>query len=122
MQSISTPSNNVLLKVTVPKRTGRRRKRGSNEPFTATAVGTTSQRPCAKELLRTLRDNVGQYQVEAVGSVTRTHVFRAMPDFAFSLSSSPFAQRFREQILSFDRKLKRPTYSYEPLTQKQWTK
>ncbi|GES58125.1 RNA polymerase III transcription factor subunit [Aspergillus terreus] len=102
VQSISTPSNNVLLKVTVPKRTGRRRKRGSNEPFTPSPVGATSQRPCAKELLRTLRDNVGQYQVEAVGSVTRTHVFRAMPDFAFSLSSSPFAQRFREQILSFD--------------------
>ncbi|KAL4894797.1 RNA polymerase III transcription factor IIIC subunit-domain-containing protein [Aspergillus ambiguus] len=101
VQSISTPSNNILLKVTVPRRTGRKRKRGSNDPFTAPPTVVPS-RPSAKELLRTLRDNEGRYHVEPVGSVNRTHVFRTMPDFVFSLSSSPFAQRFRDQILSFD--------------------
>ncbi|KAH7310361.1 RNA polymerase III transcription factor IIIC subunit-domain-containing protein [Rhexocercosporidium sp. MPI-PUGE-AT-0058] len=31
--SHNTPTNNVLLKITVPKRTGRKRKRGSQDPF-----------------------------------------------------------------------------------------
>ncbi|KAF9891500.1 tau 95 subunit of transcription factor TFIIIC [Aspergillus nanangensis] len=103
--SISSPCNNVLLKVTVPKRTGRKRKRGSNEPFTGVAISTSSTAPKrhnAQELLRTLRDNTESYQIEAVGSVNRTHVFRGMPDFVFSTAGSPFTNRFREQILSFD--------------------
>lgn len=81
------------------------------------------ERPSAKEILRSLSDNVGKYQVEAVGRVDRTHVFRGesydsfelnplysntslnlsgMPDFVFSTIASPFTNRFREQILSFD--------------------
>lgn len=79
LQSTSSPSNNILLKVTVPKWTGRKRKRGSDEPF-RDAYPTTdparAQRRSAKDLLRSLRDNVGKYQVEAVGRVDRTHVFR----------------------------------------------
>ncbi|KAF5860238.1 tau 95 subunit of transcription factor TFIIIC [Aspergillus alliaceus] len=106
VQSTSSPSNNVLLKVTVPKQTGRRRKRGSNEPFTGVPISTLNPelqpRRSAEELLRTLRDNVGRYQVEAVGTVNRTHVFRGMPDFVFSTSASSFTNRFRDQILSFD--------------------
>ncbi|KAE8379747.1 RNA polymerase III transcription factor IIIC subunit-domain-containing protein [Aspergillus bertholletiae] len=105
-QSTSLPSNNILLKVTVPRRTGRKRKRGSDEPFTGAPVSTlgpeTQPRRSARELLQSLRDNVGRYQVEPVGIVNRTHVFRGMPDFVFSSSGSSFANRFREQILPFD--------------------
>ncbi|EHA23298.1 hypothetical protein ASPNIDRAFT_131427 [Aspergillus niger ATCC 1015] len=83
LQSTSLPSNNILLKVTVPKRTGRKRKKGSNEPFSGVAVSTVHtepQRRSARELQRSLR----------------------MPDFVFSTGSSSFANRFREQILPFD--------------------
>ncbi|KAL2788276.1 RNA polymerase III transcription factor IIIC subunit-domain-containing protein [Aspergillus keveii] len=110
-QSISTHSNNILLKVNVPKRTGRKRKRGSNEPFVEDPArgnpGTAPPRPTAREVLRTLRDNEGKYQVEPVGLVERTHVFRGMPDFVFSTTSSPFINRIRDTILPFDyRKMK----------------
>ncbi|RHZ49520.1 hypothetical protein CDV55_100126, partial [Aspergillus turcosus] len=103
--STSSASNNILLKVTVPKRTGRKRKRGSDEPFSGVPVTTVNEQPqrrSAKQLLRSLSDNVGKYQVEPVGMVNRTHVFRGMPDFVYSTTGSPFTNRFREQILSFD--------------------
>ncbi|KAL2821850.1 RNA polymerase III transcription factor IIIC subunit-domain-containing protein [Aspergillus cavernicola] len=106
LQSISSPSNNILLKVTVPKRTGRKRKGGSNEPFTDDPALTDPSggpaRPTAHQLLGSLRDNVGKYKVEPVGLVERTHVFRGMPDFVFSTTNSPFINRFREHILPFE--------------------
>lgn len=79
IRSTSNLSNNVLLKVTVPKKTGRKRKRGSNAPFQDAPAETASEpvpRPTAKELLRSLRDNQSKYHIEPVGSVERTHVFR----------------------------------------------
>lgn len=87
VQSTSSPSNNVLLKVTVPKRTGRKRKRGSDEPFTEApdAVPTEPpQRRNAKDLLRSLRDNPSTYQIQPVGRVERTHVFRGWSRFVFA--------------------------------------
>ncbi|KGQ00939.1 hypothetical protein PAAG_12366 [Paracoccidioides lutzii Pb01] len=38
LSSTCNSANNVLLKITLPRRTGRKRKRGSNEPFTATIM------------------------------------------------------------------------------------
>jgi general transcription factor 3C polypeptide 5 (transcription factor C subunit 1) len=79
LQSTSSVTNNILLRVTVPKWTGRKRKRGSDEPFTDSSSvpgHTESERRDAKTRLRNLRDNVGKYTVEAVGRVERTHVFR----------------------------------------------
>ncbi|EAW24377.1 transcription factor TFIIIC subunit TFC1 [Aspergillus fischeri NRRL 181] len=105
LQSTSSASNNILLKVTVPKRTGRKRKKGSDEPFSGVPVTTVHEQPqrrSAKQLLRSLSDNVGKYKVEPVGMVNRTHVFRGMPDFVYSTTGSAFTNRFREQILSFD--------------------
>lgn len=83
LQSTSSPSNNILLKVTVPKRTGRKRRKRTDEPFTGpdstsgdTAPGSAPSRRTAEDLRRSLEDNVGRYQVETVGMVGRTHVFR----------------------------------------------
>ncbi|KOC13450.1 RNA polymerase III transcription factor subunit [Aspergillus flavus AF70] len=82
IQSTSLPSNNILLKVTVPRRTGRKRKRGSDEPFTGVPVSTLGPefqpRRSARELLRSLSDNVGRYQIEPVGLVSRTHGCRTL--------------------------------------------
>lgn len=91
--SSSKRANNILLKVTVPKRTGRKRKRGSQEPYqyetpsasasdaaASTAANSTVENDTrgldAKQLLRRLRDNVDRYHVEPVGLVERHHVFR----------------------------------------------
>lgn len=78
VQSTHVPSNNVLLKVTVPKRTGRKRKLGSNEPFLdATEPEATGPvRRTARDLLRSLSDNPSKYRIEPVGSIEHTHVFR----------------------------------------------
>ncbi len=97
--SNNTPSSNVLLKITVPKRTGRKRKRGSEEPYTLDAIATaqeeveshengysTSLRSHSRldnprDLLRSLRDNVGKYLIEPVGSIDQTHRYRGMYSF-----------------------------------------
>ncbi|EDP51106.1 RNA polymerase III transcription factor subunit, putative [Aspergillus fumigatus A1163] len=102
LQSTSSASNNILLKVTVPKRTGRKRKKGSDEPFSGVPVTTVHEQPqrrSAKQLLRSLSDNVGKYKVEPVGGLIRSP---GMPDFVYSTTGSAFTNRFREQILSFD--------------------
>lgn len=80
--STSSPSNNVLLKITVPKRTGRKRKRGSDEPFEEESqnekggIENTTDRRDTRYLLQSLRDNLDLYEVEAIGSIERSHVFR----------------------------------------------
>ncbi|EEP79109.1 predicted protein [Uncinocarpus reesii 1704] len=80
--STSKPANNMLLKVTVPKRTGRKRKRRSQEPYRDDAASRPTDSPpaagsCdAKQLLRRLRDNADCYDIEVVGKVERVHVFR----------------------------------------------
>lgn len=86
LQSISSPANNILLQVTAPKRTGRKRKKGSDEPFRddPAAVSDGPPRPTARELLQILRDNAGRYQVEPVGLVERTHVFRGMSTLIYA--------------------------------------
>lgn len=86
LSSTCNVTNNILLKITVPKRTGRKRKRGSDEPFTnedsepASSIPTTapSRALTARALLRRLQDNERKYEVEAVGRVERMHVFRGM--------------------------------------------
>ncbi|KAL1959388.1 hypothetical protein VTO42DRAFT_2191 [Malbranchea cinnamomea] len=111
--STSKQANNILLKITVPKRTGRKRKRGSQEPYqfydddaasSASAVSAAEdgvQTVNAKDLLQRLKDNVGKYHVEAVGRIERNHVFRAIPDFVYSLTASPFVSKLREHIFPF---------------------
>ncbi|KAK2794585.1 tau 95 subunit of transcription factor TFIIIC [Onygenales sp. PD_12] len=107
LSSTCNQANNVLLKITVPKRTGRKRKRGSSEPFgdqdgAARDSSAASPTPTARDLGRRLKDNVGKYEIEAVGKVERMHVFRGMPDFVYSTTASPFMTQFREKILPFE--------------------
>jgi general transcription factor 3C polypeptide 5 (transcription factor C subunit 1) len=105
VQSLSTGTNNILLKVTVPKWTGRKRKRGTNGPFVMDESESGSAGPDrrpASTRLRSLQDNVGRYTVEPVGRVERTHTFRSIPDFVYSTAGSSFTQKFREHILPFD--------------------
>ena len=89
--SHNSPTKNVLLKITVPKRIGKR-KRGSQDPYSDIVPtlrpariddSTPSDNSYSRsrsdspgQLLRTLRDNAGQYEVEAVAEIERTHRFR----------------------------------------------
>lgn len=115
LMSHNARTHNVVLKVTVPKRTGRKRKRGSNGPWqgdikvpdTASEgeeqVSSRARLDEPNLLRRKLADNVGKYNVEAVGMVKHTHRFRGLADFYWDMSSrSNFAQRYRDQVLPGD--------------------
>jgi general transcription factor 3C polypeptide 5 (transcription factor C subunit 1) len=93
MMSHNVATRNVVLHITVPKRTGRRRKKGSNGPFLDPAEvndhlskgskhSTASGSPRArlddrtKHLLRALQDNKDNYDAKPVGVIEHTHRFR----------------------------------------------
>lgn len=84
--SHNASTHNVLLKVTVPKRTGRKRKRGTDGPWEGTAssagddeqVSSQKRADHPKTLLRKLQDNVDDYRVDTVGVIKHTHRYRGM--------------------------------------------
>ena len=91
LTSHNARTHNVILKVTVPKRTGRKRKRDSDGPFEgrvheADGAEIASHAPedvrsrerldQPKVLRRKLIDNVDKYTIEPVGVVTNTHRYR----------------------------------------------
>ncbi|MCJ1390218.1 tau 95 subunit of transcription factor TFIIIC [Xylographa bjoerkii] len=120
LSSGNVHTNSVLLHITVPKRTGRKRKRESAEGFgdlvdlqnsqkfsEGFANGTTQGRVTstasnASHLFRSLADNVQSYAVETIGVIDQTHRFRGMPDFVYSTASNSFVQKTRDHILPFD--------------------
>lgn len=105
-------SHNILFKVTVPKRTGRKRKRGTNEPWQgeveqpvqdADPSATLSSKAGlddAKILRRKLQDNSDRYEAEAVGVIKHTHRYRGMADFNYSMKNNGFMNDFTEKVLS----------------------
>ncbi|KAJ1329620.1 general transcription factor 3C polypeptide 5 (transcription factor C subunit 1) [Microdochium nivale] len=105
-------SNNVLLKVTVPRRTGRKRKRGTDGAFQgAPAPPCTSHtgrvisfnrldKPST--ILRRLQDNVDDYRLEAVGMIRDSHRFRGLADFQFANADNPFLVNVAEHLLPLD--------------------
>lgn len=82
--SHNASTHNVLLKVTVPKRTGRKRKRGTYGPWEghvsppddAEQVSSQSRADHPKTLRRKLQDNVGSYHIETAGVIKHTHRYR----------------------------------------------
>ena len=88
LKSANVKTNDFVLKVTLPKRTGRKRKRGAQGPYYEglEADGAVSeespQSPStvkdAQYLLRSLRDRPRDYSIEPVGSIDHTHRFRGM--------------------------------------------
>jgi hypothetical protein len=78
---LSTPvtTNNLLLKVTVPRRTGRKRKRGTTEPFLSDNQSGEAKQTYieAADIYRTLQDNASRYEVAFAGVVDKTHRFRS---------------------------------------------
>ncbi|KAK1760872.1 transcription factor tau subunit sfc1 [Echria macrotheca] len=104
-------SHNVVLKVVVPKRTGRKRKRGSGDPFegdpvpesdVSVEVSSAGRADAPKVLRQKLRDNVGKYTVEPIGIIRNTHRYRGLADFQYSLGSSKFMTKFVDKVLPGD--------------------
>ncbi|KAJ2972562.1 hypothetical protein NUW58_g9160 [Xylaria curta] len=109
-------TNNILLKITIPRRTGRKRKRGSDHPFSgdfdvsdaATTISQTStvssvarqDRP--RSILRKLQDNPDRYQAEAVGMIRDSHRYRGLADFQFANTNTPFLTNVAEHLLPLD--------------------
>ncbi|KXX72957.1 Transcription factor tau subunit sfc1 [Madurella mycetomatis] len=109
-------THNVVLKITVPKRTGRKRKRGSDGPWegeiepaasgedglTSPSVFSRDRHDAPRLLRRKLQDNVGKYQVEPIGIINNTHRYRGLADFQYALGESKFMSKFVEKVLPGD--------------------
>ncbi|KAK4166696.1 putative transcription factor tau subunit sfc1 [Cladorrhinum sp. PSN259] len=105
-------THNVVLKITVPKRTGRKRKRGTDGPWEGdVSAPAESHGPeilsrdrldDPKVMRRKLQDNVGRYQVEPAGVINNTHRYRGLADFQYSLAESKFMKKFVENVLPGD--------------------
>lgn len=108
-------SHNIVFKVTVPARTGRKRKRGSDDPWQGEVEETTARNGAAsvnfrshgkldvaKVVRRKLQDNVGRYKVDAVGVIKHTHRYRGMVDFNYSMKHNDFINNFTSKIMSKD--------------------
>ncbi|KIX08946.1 uncharacterized protein Z518_00024 [Rhinocladiella mackenziei CBS 650.93] len=95
--SYNMKTNNLLLKFTVPKRTGRKRKRGSDDPFIEHSTDAAPRKDVS-HLLQTLRDHPENCRVEPLGAIHSTHTWRTMPDFAYSTRGSFFLNELQAKI------------------------
>lgn len=106
MPSKQVAVNQLLLKVTAPRRTGRKRKRGSTGPFLAEAEQSDGKtRPTAPDrtiALRTLQDNPDKYKITAVGEIKQSHRFRSLPDYQYATSTNAVMMRARDTLMSDD--------------------
>lgn len=90
------------MKVTVPKRTGRKRKRGSDAPFEQLNHPAGSSNVTAPDLLQRLRDSDGNYSIEALGILRETHRFRTLADFQLRNSDLPIMRKLRDHVMTTD--------------------
>lgn len=122
IMSHNARSHNIVLKITVPKRTGRKRRRGTNHAWQGdvevgdahAASSSNDVRSIArldepKVLRRKLADNADRYQAEAVGVIRHTHRFRGLADFYWDMSKSSLSQRYADQVLPGDGKAFSPS-------------
>lgn len=92
-------ANNVLLEISVPRRTGRKRKRGSNEPWIEDLTAELPKKDCTY-LVEAMRDNEDSYTVSAISGISTIHMWRNMPDFVYSTSQAKVLQDVKSKILS----------------------
>jgi len=97
--STAVPTQNVLIKVSLPKWTGRKRKRGSDGPFIDHCPALPHNHSLnAPELLRRMQDNQSSYSIEPVGMITDTHRFRSQPDFQMLSNDLPMMQNLKASL------------------------
>lgn len=96
--SYQRQTDNLLLSITVPKRTGRKRKRGSDDPFADYPADGRPKKDVAY-LLQSLNDHPQKYQAEILGPIKSTHVWRTMPDYVYSSMGSSFLDEIQTKIM-----------------------
>ncbi|KAF3009546.1 tau 95 subunit of transcription factor TFIIIC [Curvularia kusanoi] len=100
---LATPvtTNNLLLKITVPRRTGRKRKRGTAGPFVSDHQPEDAEQNYveAADIYRMLQDNASRYKVAFAGVIDETHRFRAMPDLQYAASQNDVMVGLRDYVL-----------------------
>ena len=100
LASNGVDSRNVLVKVTLPKRTGRKRKRGTNDAFAWSDEPTKhNESITAPELLQRIQENPEKTSIEAVGMIHETHRFRSLPDFQITASNHPTMRELRTHAM-----------------------
>ena len=114
------PTNNVLLKISIPKR-----RRKIERARVVSQVASLPERADAETLYHKLQTSNGNYTIEALGTIICTLRFRGfdyilscfstslgncelttfgnsdIADFQFSTMHSPFAKKFREHLIDF---------------------
>ena len=108
LRSANVGTNNILLKVTVPKRTGLKRRRGADGPFyEGTEIIESGEQAAmlkdAQYLFCTIRDNIKSYRIEAIGTINQTHRFRGMLIVFPRLVSYPLIVSRHAGLCHFDR-------------------
>ncbi|KAK3057628.1 tau 95 subunit of transcription factor TFIIIC [Extremus antarcticus] len=101
LSSTAVQTGNILVKVTVPKRTGRKRKRGSNEQY-QDSLRSQDAAPTSithADLLRRMQDNADNYKIEAIGVITDAHRFKTLPDFQIRADDVPIMRELRDHIM-----------------------
>ena len=93
--------NHLLLRVVLPKRTGRKRKRGSNDPFEYHGDEATERDlPQASEVLDKLSIASNETSMDILGSIHCNHRFRSLPDFQVLDQDNHVMQRIAKQLLN----------------------
>ena len=96
-----------MLSVTVPKRKRKKRKKRQADSFRSLTSepqqdGSEEFVQDAQYLLNSMKDCSKRYQVNFLGTIKHTHRFRSLPDFVQSSANSPFIQKMKDTILTFD--------------------
>ncbi|KAI5854325.1 RNA polymerase III transcription factor IIIC subunit-domain-containing protein [Tricharina praecox] len=85
IESRTVPTNNLLLKITIPRRKKRR--------------GTKDGEMTLPEKLRAAK---GNYKVEAIGRIEKTVRFRDMASFQWNSSNSDFINKMKDKLMDGD--------------------
>ncbi|KAL8711706.1 MAG: hypothetical protein Q9220_003877 [cf. Caloplaca sp. 1 TL-2023] len=105
--SFNTKTSNLLVKIIVPKRIGRKRKNVSDHLPSEVSGQPPPKRPFlsrpddTRRLVRSMRDHPDGYQVELLGTVAQSHRYRRLPDFVWSSGQSTFMTKMKDHILPF---------------------
>lgn len=99
--SDSTIVHNPLLKITVPKCIGKR-KRGSDQAFTTVASAREPGRLHVdlNQLMHVLADKPDAFRIKCVGHVEQGRLFRALPDYRYDSSQSILVKSVKRHLLS----------------------
>ena len=104
--STAVATRDVLVRVRLPIRTGRKRKRGEGGQWEGATGGLGGEVKrdglTARALVRRMRDCEGLVEVEVLGTITDTHRFKTLPDFQVQADEVPIMREIRDHLVQPD--------------------